>query len=216
MLIDIDDYTALGGLYSRRYYYCMLICLGGFVGSGRRILAEKIAEQLKFHYYNTQEKVIRHTVRPGEKNVSANPYFISDQDKTFLYKRVLADLPLLSKMHSGIVVDDEFNRAGPRNQFFSEVKKYIHTVAFVWIDCDDEYVENNLRIMTLRKRIPSIQQGLRKRALEQKEFEPFATPQRTFRPQLANDKAAALLIELIRKEMPGMPMSKFRAAADQI
>lgn len=61
-----------------------------------------------------------------------------------LYRRVLEDLPRLSKMYLDVVVDAGFPRAISRDFFFSEARKYFDDVLFVWVELDEESVRRKL------------------------------------------------------------------------
>lgn len=181
----------------------MLICLGGFLGSGRRILARRLSTRLKFYYYDTESKKLhRHTFNKSGHVREETQHSTTDKEQLFIYEKILKDFPLISKMHRDVVIDDSFHRAKPREYFLVEARKYFDTIVFVWIDSDEEHVANRFRLMQITGMTNGIRGALQRREREQKEFEPFESSPLTFHHALSNDKAAGRLIELIRTEAP--------------
>jgi len=181
----------------------MLIALGGLWGSGRTMLARKLAQRLGFFYYDVEQKKISKYAfnKQGQvKEQVQQPN--TDEMRLFVYKKILEDLPLLSKMYTGVVLDDSFHRAKPREYLFREAGKHFDPIRFVWIDSDEEHIADRLEMMRLMGKIKSVRWALQNRARQEGEFEPPSPPPLTFHHALSNDKAAARLVELIRTVAP--------------
>ena len=85
----------------------MLICPGGFLGSGQRIFSRNLSECLGFYRYDLEPRKLHYHVRDRDghvKEVRRNPS--TGEERIFLCKQVLEDLSLISKMHRDVVVDD--------------------------------------------------------------------------------------------------------------
>lgn len=120
----------------------MIIVLGGFVYNGRHILARHLAAITGAHLFPVGDKKLKDLRKPAS---AADNVLHPDSDAEYdtLYKKILADLPLLVKMHDTVIVDDPFHREGPRERFLAEAKKLDETI-FIWIDSPDETVKSRL------------------------------------------------------------------------
>lgn len=159
----------------------MILLLGGFLGSGRSMLARNVARRLNFHYYNIDQKklhMLKFNARGEVGRRTVQPS--TDAERQRVYARVIEELPLLTKMHPNIIVDDSFHRAAPREFFFSNVKTRFKDMLFVWIDSDDQWVEERFASMLEQKMIQSIEGAQRRRARAQKRFQQFEHQPLTF------------------------------------
>src|SRR4051812_42798305 len=113
----------------------MLICVGGFPGSGRSRLCKALSASLRFYEYPVPE--VKHTlsieyVHKITASRSSTPY--SDELLLQVYKKIVADFQLLSKMHAGLIVSDVFYRNVPRELLFNESEKYFGNPLIVWAE----------------------------------------------------------------------------------
>jgi hypothetical protein len=157
----------------------MLVCLGGFRGSGRKYLAKQLSKRHGLHYYDTTTKKshkLRFKRDGSVKQQLNNP--ATDEYRTHVYSRVLADFQLVSTMHSDVVLEETFHRNGPRNFFLTEAAKYFKPVIFIWIECDESLVVSHLEILKEKRIIGSIKKSLKRRERAKKEFDglPPSTP----------------------------------------
>lgn len=182
----------------------MLICLGGFLGSGRRILAKKLAAKLGYYYYDIDEKKLHDTRvslvrRPKVKRIHPG----TDEQQVALYDQVLREFPRLSKMYPNVVVQDSFHRAKPREYFFSAARRSFDRIVFVWVGSDEKFVEDRLMHMREIGIIHNVHRTYARREREIAEFEPFSESPLTFNHTISSDDAAARLVELVSNaQMP--------------
>ncbi len=152
----------------------MLIVLGGFLGSGRSLLARMLATETGFHYHSFHEKKMRHLVRDErnmEKVRTIQPN--TDELRMRICEEMLNDFPMLSKMHDNVIVEDVLHRKIPREFFLKEAKRYFDPVVFVWIETPDDTTEARLKAMEKKGIIPSVSVALQRRTFVMKEFQPF-------------------------------------------
>lgn len=128
----------------------MIIVLGGFVYNGRHALARHLAAVTGAYLYPVHDRKLvqpnisrRGVITAGVRQPN------SDQEYDQLYGKVMEDLPMLSKMHEVVIVDDAFHREGPRERFLAAAKKLDRTI-FVWIDSPDQ---------TIADRVPFLQKS---------------------------------------------------------
>lgn len=181
----------------------MLICLGGFLGSGRKILARGLAQKRGFHYYDLDQKKIHEFVPDASGSMmSVVRGGQSDEMRMLTYKHALAEFPSLAKMHPDMVMDDAFHRDAPRDYFFSEAKKYFKDVVFVWIESDDAGAEGRIRAMIERKMIKGpLERELRRREMSKIHFQAFTEQPLVFRFENSVDAAVEKLDTLIASRM---------------
>lgn len=174
----------------------MLIVLGGFLGSGRAILARLLAEQARFHYYPLLDKKKylhfdkKHQLHERIMEPSTDPARMQ------MYRETLKDFPLISKMYNDVVIDDAFHREKPREFFLEEARAYFNPVVFVWIESPDETVEPRLQEAERVGFVPNVPAALRKRKQMIKEFEPFSGSL-VFFHRISNKRAARELLGLV-------------------
>lgn len=126
------------------YHSGMIIVLGGFVYSGRHILARHLAEITGGYLYPvTDKKLQKPAVSEDGVLISEAVHPNTDHEYEFLYDKIAADLPRLVKMHDTIIIDDPFHREGPRERFLASAKKLDKTI-FIWIDSPDEMVKTRI------------------------------------------------------------------------
>lgn len=177
----------------------MLICLGGFLGSGRRILARKLAERHRFHLYDIGSKKIRRHVfkKNGRvKEVALQPN--TEELRLFLYQRIIEDFPRVSKMYPDTIVNDEFHREMPREYFLSEARKYFDPVVFIWIDSDEIHAKGRLRHMVEIGMLPDLGRALKGWRRATRTFDPPKPDTRMFRCVNADNAEAEELWALIQ------------------
>jgi predicted kinase len=181
-----------------QYLSLMLVVLGGFVG-GRALLARKLAEELHFYYCDINAyKMHTHDIgRDGHvRSKTQEPQ--GDEARLFLYRRVIGDFQLLAKMHTDVVVDSSFHRAGPREYFLREAEKYFKPVVFVWVEASEDDSLGFLRRME-KKGVIDVKEGLARREQAKENFQPFPEPPLTFVHSIADTDSVGRLSSLIRE-----------------
>lgn len=176
----------------------MLIVLGGLPGSGRIVLAQMLSEQNGFHWYNLASKKHHRLTRraDGFREHTVRPQ--TDDQYMHVYQRVLADFPLVSKMHSDVVVSDSFHRATPREFFLKEAENYFCPVVFVWVESPEEYTRPRLERMHKLGMMMTVEKEMQRRAVIKSELEPFSSPPLIFDHEETNDAAAKRLWNFIQ------------------
>lgn len=150
----------------------MLICLGGVFGSGRTMLAKKLAAEKNLHYYSINERKFRVHVRDQAGKVRdyvQQPE--TDEQRLILYKRAIRDLPMLAKMHDHVVVDSGFLRKESRNYLLAETKPLFTHVVLVWIDSPDEWATRRFEQMRATGILGSIGEAEKRRAAGKEIFQ---------------------------------------------
>lgn len=164
------------------YHVRMLVCLAGFLGSGRKILARKLSKKYGFHYYDVDKKKF-HTFVRNARSGSVRERTVrprTDAERSRIFEHVISDLPLLSKMYKQVVLDDAFHRELPREYFLKEARKYFDRVVLVWIESSEEDAHERLEAMQKRGLIASTKEGVRRRKRAQATFQSFAYTPPTF------------------------------------
>ena len=153
----------------------MLICLGGFIGSGRKRLAHKLAQKAGYFYYD-MESIKPHQIgfdrRGLVRDIVIGPQ--TDRARMLVYRRVAASLPLLAKMHTDVVLEDSFHRKESREFLFTEAQKYFGKVVFVWIDGTEQMarqrVAHMIRAGKLHEPFAAV---MKRRRMSQRHFQSF-------------------------------------------
>lgn len=159
----------------------MLICLGGFLGSGRSILAHRLADRSDVHYLDLEQKKFSTITFENNQMQMRVVEPNTDALRMQCYGRAAGEFPMLAKLYPHVVVHDAFHRAKSREYFFSEAKKSFPHVFFIWIDAPDISVTNRLIYMKEKGIIKSIPAAQARRKKTIQDFEPFTTPPLTFR-----------------------------------
>ena len=178
----------------------MLIVLGGFLGSGRHILARKLAERMGFYYYDSEGKKPRRGFI--DKNHMLRERIIrpmNDEARTRYYELILDDFRVGSKMYPDIVVDDSLHRKKPRDFFLHEARKYFDKIAFVWVDTPEESVAEHFSKMNELKIIRSIEKASARRARHIKNFEQFGPETPVFFHHKTGKHSVGRLMRLVRE-----------------
>lgn len=176
----------------------MLVCLGGLFGSNRRLLALLLSKNRGFHYYDIRAKKLHRQIRDRSSNfreVVQVP--TSDRERLHVYRRVIEDFSLISKMHRNVVIDDGFYRTAPRGYFMEAARQYFDRVVFVWVESSDEKALSRFKRMKKFGTIRSVEAAVARRARAERYVESFDTPPLTFPDGVADDAAADRLWELI-------------------
>ncbi len=170
----------------------MLICIGGFPGSGKHALARYVAEHLGYYYYDINQKKLPYPVltQRGVHEKLQQPD--TDEKRTLLYQRIVKDFPLLSKMYPDMVIDSAFHRIHPRDAFFREARQYFDDVLVLWVESDAQE--------GAWQGIDNSEASVRKEKLIRKEFQPFDVPVPTFSYSGSIDAAQEAFCEFVRKE----------------
>ncbi len=162
-------------------------------------MARKLAKKYGIHFYDI-EAHIPHT-RIFDKHGEAHevPREIRrDETRMHLYRKVLNGLPLLSKMHSDVILDDGFHREGPRDFFFKEAARYFNPVVVVWISSDEEHTLARMRYMEERGMIRGVDRALARRERMKQHFEPFKVAPLAFHYSKIDDVAVKRLWKLLK------------------
>ncbi|HTR18613.1 MAG TPA: hypothetical protein VMH91_01370 [Candidatus Paceibacterota bacterium] len=176
----------------------MLILLGGFLGSGRKMLAKQLAYRQKFYLYDTEAKKMHHPEFQSDgsvKEVTEPPK--SEEQRMFLYKRIVDDFPRLSKMYPDTVIEEAFHRIGPRDYFITEAKKFFDPVVFVWVDSDEAHVEERMRRMVKLGLVKNLSEAMNRRRRAARHFNQDPS-MRVFKCVKADSAEADALWTLVR------------------
>jgi hypothetical protein len=138
----------------------MLVVLGGLLGSGRRPLAEKLADKYGLYHYDIDGKKLWRP-SPDKRGNFKVLQPSTDAERLTIYRTALREFPLLSKMYPNAVVDESFHREIPRKYFLLEARKYYSPVIFVWVDCDPQWAVKHIEDMHERGVTASVQNTLR-------------------------------------------------------
>lgn len=178
------------------YYGAMIIMLGGFVFTGRHVLARHLATLMSAHRLpvNDKKQRFRRVSRSGVL-VEGVVQPRRDVDLESVYKKVLADLPFLVKMHDVIIVDDGFHREGPRTAFIQAARK-LDDVVFVWIDAPDASVARRVPYL-LSLRMVTSEEDAYARLAERKKRMQFSSPPLVFFHEISSRAAARRLMAFI-------------------
>jgi hypothetical protein len=179
----------------------MLICLGGILGNGRKILAQKIARSHNLYLYDTDSKKIHFHVREKDgsvREVTRRPR--TTELRSFLYKRILEGLPRLAKMYPDMLIDDSFHMKEPREHFLTEARKCFDDVTFVWVDSDPSHVEQRLEKLEKMGLIKNVEKVKERRLHAMRMFEPLPSDVPVFMCESADDVEAEALWALIESK----------------
>ena len=178
----------------------MLVVLGGFIGNGRGFLGPLLAKEMGFYYYPLLEKkkqlYLDNKHRLHERIMEPS----TDPARAQLYREVLKDFRLLSKMYPDVIVEDTFHREKPREFFLQEARRYFSPVVFVWIESPDETAVARLQRAERIKLVPSAAKAIHTRSKTMKEFEPFSGALIFFH-RISNRAAARALLGLINQSV---------------
>ena len=116
----------------------MLICIGGFAGSGRNRIAKELAKVLGFHNFNLtrlkKQPLIRHEHRITHEKL----FSYSDELLLRIFRSAVSNFQQLSKMYPDMIVADYFTREIPREFLFNEAEKYFGPPLIIWMDSTEE------------------------------------------------------------------------------
>lgn len=98
----------------------MLVCLGGFAGSGRSDLAGALAERLGWHRCDTRSDFPT----------------LTDAYRLFFFKGLARTFPLLATMHANVILSAPLHRRKPREFLLREAEKQFGQVLFIWVERD--------------------------------------------------------------------------------
>lgn len=177
----------------------MIICIGGFPGSGRRRLTHDLSKALGFYIYPLGEtkrkpsfKGLHKFIRPAR----GSPY--PDGILIQIYKRIVADFPLVSKMYPDIIVKDHFHREIPREFFFAEAEKYFGPPIIVWVDASTEQSVARLRdVLTSKEK--KLAARLAVMETTRRDYQPFTREIHTVDYTANAEAAVRHVLELVKK-----------------
>jgi hypothetical protein len=176
----------------------MLLVLGGFLGSGRKLLAQEFSQRTGFYYYDMDAQLMSEyvltegVVRERKRRIRNNVVRLE------LLRRVLGEFKLLSKMHPDVVLDGSFHRKELREFFLREAGNYFDRVEFVWVESSDESAAARAPQMVGKDMITTTEEAMRRRDRAKRNFEPFATPLPTVVYEHGDKQAIDRLIELVQ------------------
>jgi hypothetical protein len=114
------------------------------------------------------------------------------------YKRFVEQLPVVSKMHPHLVIEDTFHRMSPREYLFEASADYFDAVSFVWIDSDESYVKARLEHMAKEGLVESVGGAMRQRRRAAAAFEAPPDGTSVFTCVRADNAEADALLALAR------------------
>lgn len=175
----------------------MLICIGGFPGSGAHFLAEELSRALGFYYFPLSElKRDPLIIREHRLNPKRAPGF-SDELLLRLYRQATSHFRLKSKLYPDTIIRDEFTREIPREVFFKEAEKYFGPPLVIWVDSSEEEEAPFLKmVLKAKPEILNIKLWLQRDARAR--FEPFTRPIHSLR-YLNNPAALDEALTLVRE-----------------
>lgn len=154
----------------------MLVVLGGFIGNGRTALARKLARSFGLYFYDTgQHKLRGHYFDRRGQFVERTLIAHTEDEDMRVCRHAAGDLPLLSKLHSNVVMEYPFHRERPREYFLREAARYFKLVVFIWIDADDVYAQKRLEKMRRQGKFFDVAAAQAERDKMKTEFEPFGS-----------------------------------------
>lgn len=159
----------------------MLLILGGFLGCGRRVVAQRIGKKAGYYFYNIDERtpLLFSFDKTGRLNRRMKWNMTDDERIEFYDKVVLPDLALLYKQRGNVVMDDTFHRIRVRGHVLAHAVRIFDDVRFVWIEASDETVRETLEAMVAAGTLKSVPLALKRRAVAVRNYEPIGpdTPQ---------------------------------------
>lgn len=178
----------------------MIILIGSLPGSGARLLARRLADDLHYFFYPLRKKIVHEltNVRAITYGSQYKPNAKTINDfRLKTLKEVAEELPMLVKMHSGLIIVSPFLRKKERDFFFHAAKK-ADTTLIVWVDASSD---DALKRFNMKRRLvnPDLKIETRKR-MEQR-FEPFDFPHLLFNNTGAINDSPRHFREMILVEM---------------
>ncbi len=153
----------------------MLIILSGINGTGKGKLAKMLADRTGFHLYPVKQARQDPTVLRLH-HLAGHTYEdpLEPSVRNILYKKIIEQFPLLSKMYPDVVMSGLFADTASRDHFFSEARKYFGEVVVVWIESSDQVAD--VRFMRADKVSGrrNISTSVRLRAAQAAQFEPYS------------------------------------------
>ncbi len=174
----------------------MIIVLGGFVYTGRHLVARHLAGVTGGYLFPVNDKKLQQPSlsKRGMMTMGVRQPN-SDQEYETLYAKIAADLPMLVKLHDTVIIDDTFHREGPRERLLVAAKKLDKTI-FVWIDSPDETVSS--RVPYLIKTLAAKDEADAFQRLETRRSQmQFFMPPLIFMHRISNRKSAIRLQKFI-------------------
>ncbi|HEY4488211.1 MAG TPA: AAA family ATPase [Candidatus Paceibacterota bacterium] len=177
----------------------MIVFLGGFFGSGRESLADKLADTLGFFCLDVYSRKDRWRALQGGvlREYVREPKH--DADTLCIYERVVEEFPLLSRMYPDVVIHDSFHRRSPRTYLLDAAREHFGDPVFVWIEASDERAYERF----LRRRamgvISDVERAVALRRRQREEFEQFVdTPTKILNDGSGRD-ALPILSRLVQE-----------------
>jgi predicted kinase len=182
----------------------MLVCLGGFPGSGSKALGQKISEIYGHVYFDMeQNKFRRYQMKNGlMKTETVQPR--TDAAQVLIYDRVVMQFPLIAKMHDVVIARDVFTRAVPRGHFLKQAAQYFDPVVFVWVTCDEESAVSRFEKMYDMGVVKSVDDALRRRKRGMKIFQEFSAPPLVYHNASSDEVGAREVMTLVNEAVAKM------------
>ena len=124
----------------------MIILVGGVHMSGRDYLASVLAERLGYHHFQINKLPELSLLQKALKSMGTFS-LLDDKALSYYYGKVAQKLPLLSKMHTGIVVSGEMHRALPR-ELLVTTARHLGETRLLYVYSDDIATEATLEEIT--------------------------------------------------------------------
>jgi len=121
----------------------MLVVFGGFIGTGKRHFARRVATHLGGHYFDVH---LRKPRFPGFNKLGDVEVRQPRTDDMWinLYRGILEEFRVLSIQHAHVIIDDDFHRKIPREIFLEGARTIFPRVVFIWFQADQESIETRL------------------------------------------------------------------------
>jgi len=124
----------------------MLVIVGGFRGSGKRLIAREFARTTGFHGLSVDEYKLRRYTPGLVRQVSA-PRMPMSTDEEYLqfFRRVTEKFPVLAKMYPDTVMAAPLHRALPREFLFEAAARSFDDVRVVILESSEQEAFERLR-----------------------------------------------------------------------
>ncbi|MSU73802.1 hypothetical protein EXS56_01550 [Candidatus Kaiserbacteria bacterium] len=177
----------------------MLICIGGFPGSGRNRFSHDLSKALGF--YNHPLNEIKHSpsfkrIHGATRPSPVAPY--SDDLLTQVYQEVASSFSVLSKMYPDIIMKDHFHREVPREVLFREAEKHFGPPLIVWTDASLEVSTGRLEEVLVEDK-KKLARDLKLSQVMRADYQPFT--REIYTVDYNSNPAAAVeqVLELVKK-----------------
>jgi dephospho-CoA kinase len=123
----------------------MVIFFGGYIGSGKTIIAKAIAEKIGILYYEVdavKKEVVAEDSRLQHYIRTNIPF--PDEARIKMFLRVVDDFGRLCKTHKCIIVDETLHKKSLRGILYEGARRYFGGYIVVWIQASEATIKERL------------------------------------------------------------------------